>query len=104
MKGIRKSYGDQLMIDLYRGKEVTEKQFNATVKSVVNLLDKGKVIHYNDAHGVGEFVKSSGEKPYLATHHRHWRETQEEMDADDISRFLRDFFELGYEYDKRSTW
>ncbi len=104
MKGIRKSYSDLKMIDLYRGKELSESELDKIVASTVRLLNKGEEVHYNDEHGVGSFRKSQEGKPYLATHHRHFIETKEPMDKDDIKNFLRNFFDLGYRYEKHDEW
>jgi len=69
------------------------------------LLDDGCIVHYNDEHGVGWFEKpTKRSKKYKATHHRWGAESTEKMTIDDIRSFLREFFDLGYHYDKVDEW
>ena len=72
----------------------TQKEMEELMKSIQTLLDVGKIVGYNDEHGVGKFYMK--DKKIIAEHWRYQVCDKEETTIKEIESFIRRFFEIGF--------
>ncbi len=96
-KYLRESYHkDGLVFDSW---EINSNDdWNKAKKEIRKYLEIGKTLHYNDEKGVGYFNKKGNK--YEATHYRYFNESKETINIESVFQFLRDFYDIGYSYDK----